>query len=164
VSIKGKEQYLNKVKVTQDKEQLSVSTSLKNTSSPIRVTIGMPSLVNLTLSKTDDIHIAGFKENKLRIKGQGESRADIKAFLDVDNLELDLNSRMEVDIRGSGNKLTAHLSDRAELDAERFAVKTAKVEIKDRGSAQIAVSDTLRQILEDRGSVKVDGEPVVIKD
>lgn len=163
IEVNGLEQYLNKVKVEQEQNKLFIKTSLEKTSSPIRVNIKMPTLTHLNLSKTDDIHIAGFKEDRLLIKSKGESRADIKAYVDVKELELELNSRLELDIRGSGTKLIANLSDRAELDAERFAVKTATVKLTDRGSASLAVSDTLTQVIKDKGSVKVDGDPVVIK-
>ena len=158
----GKEQYLNKVKVEQDQQQLSIHTDLTKTSSPIRVTIKLPTLTSLNLSQTDDIRLSGFQEDKMTIKADGTSRADIKAFMDVKELEVDLNSRLELDIRGSGTKLIANLSDRAELDAERFAVKTAQVALKDRGNASLAVSDTLRQTIKDQGRIQIDGEPVVI--
>ena len=162
VEVKGKEQYINSVEIEQDAQRLSIHTNLSNTSSPLRVYIKLPSLIQLDIAKIDDVHIAGFKEDKMRITSKGESRADIKAFMDVKELELDLNSSLELNIRGSGEKLIANLSDRAELDAERFAVKTARLEIQDRGNASLAVSDTLVKKITDRGKVEVDGEPVII--
>ena len=163
IKVTGREQYINKVQVVQNNEELSIKTDLSNTSSPIRVTVQLPTLSQLKIAQTDDIRIADFKEEKLRIETDGESRADIKAFIEVQQLELELNSRTELDLRGSGTSLVAQLSDRSELDASHFAVKTAQVTIKDRGAASLAVSDTLVQAVKDRGTVRVDGEPVVIR-
>ena len=95
---------------------------------------------------------------------RNESQNEIKAYVDVDNLQVKLNGRNELDIRGKGKKMKVYLDNRASLDAERFAVDIADIKADDRSRASVAVADTLRQRLDGHSSVKVDGEPVILKE
>ncbi len=158
----GRDQYLRKVEVEQFDDVLKVSTDLRRTSAPIRLYITLPSLTELDLEHTDDAKLSGFKEANMTIRS--ESQAEIKAYVDVENLQVKLNGRNELDIRGTGKKMKAYLDNRATLDAERFAVDIADIKADDRSSASLAVADTLRQRLDGHSSVKVDGEPVILKE
>ena len=122
----------------------------------------MPNLSEVDLENTDDAKITGFKEATMTIRNEG--RGDIKAYADVEELTVKLDGRNELDIRGKGKKINAYLDNRANLDAERFAVNIAAIKGDDRSKASLTVSDTLRQRLDGRSVVKVDGEPVVIED
>ncbi len=161
--LEGRDQYLRKVEVQQFDDVLKVSTTLKNTSSPVRLYITMPTLTEVDLENTDDAKLTGFKEETMTIRSENY-RSDIKANIDVEDLTVKLNGRNELDIRGKGKKLKAYLDNRATLDAERFAVDIADIKGDDRSKAKLAVSDTLRQRLDGRSTVRVDGEPVVIED
>jgi len=163
VELDGKEQYLNIIRLTQTGEQLAVRTNLGATSSPIRVYITMPSLSDIDLLKTDDIKINGFTEPTMSITGKEGGRAEIKANINVTDLRVDLGGRQELDLRGSGEVLSVKLQERAQLDAERFAVEIAKVTITDRASASLAVSDSVHQTILDRGKIAIDGNPVIMK-
>jgi len=158
----GRTHYLEKVEVKQFDDVLKVSTTLKSTSAPVQLYIAMPSLSEVDLENTDDAKITGFKEASMTIRNEG--RGDIKAYADIEELTVKLDGRNELDIRGKGKKINAYLDNRANLDAERFAVNIADIKGDDRSKASLAVSDTLRQRLDGRSVVKVDGEPVIIED
>ncbi|MEM1119917.1 MAG: DUF2807 domain-containing protein [Bacteroidota bacterium] len=162
VKLTGKDQYLRKVDIDQFDDVLKVSTNLQRTKSPVRLQITTPTLVEVDLENTDDAQLNGFKEPIMSIRNDG--RGDIKAFVDVADLTIKLNGRNELDIRGKGKKMTTYLSDRAKLDAERFTVDLADIRVRTRSNAALAVSDTLRQRVDDRSRVKVDGDPVVIEE
>jgi len=162
IELDGKEDYLNSIQLTQTGELLEISTNLQETSSPIRVYITMPSLSALDLSRTDDIRLNDFTESTMSITGHKESRAEIKANINVNTLNVDLGSRQELDLRGSGDLLRIALKERAHLDAERFAVKNVNIKISNRATASLAVSDTIHQTVLDKGKIEIDGNPVVV--
>lgn len=158
----GRDHYLKKVEIIQSNEILAVTSPLSRTTAPIRLYITMPSLTELSVENTDDIKLSGFKEDKMLI--QSESKSDIKAYIDVENLSVKLDGKNELDIRGKGGRLSASLDNRAKLDAARFSVSYAVLSAKERSNAKLAVSDTLRQNIDRRSSVKVDGEPVILSE
>jgi hypothetical protein len=157
----GRDHYLEKVEVEQYNDVLKVSSHISRTSSPIRLYITMPSLTELDIEQTDDVKLTGFEESAMTIRS--ESRGDIKAYVNVENLKIKMDGRNELDIRGKGKNLSAYLVNNAKLDAERFSVRIADVKAKNRSSLKLAVSDTLRQELAKHTKIKVDGEPIVFK-
>ncbi|MFK7979214.1 MAG: DUF2807 domain-containing protein [Saprospiraceae bacterium] len=158
----GRDQYLRKVEVEQFNDVLKVSTDLKRTSAPVRLYVTLPSLTEVDFEDTDDAKLTGFKEPTMTIRN--ESRSEIKAYVDVDDLLIKLEGRNELDIRGKGKKMKIYLGNAASLDAERFAVDIADIKADDRSKASLAVADTLRQRLSGNSRVKVDGEPVVLEE
>lgn len=158
----GRNQYLRKVEVEQFNDVLKVSTDLKRTSAPIRLYITLPTLAEVDLENTDDAKLKGFNEKQMTIRNEG--RNEIKAYLDVEDLQVKLNGRTELDIRGKGKKMKMYLDNRASIDAERFAVDIADIKANDRSKASLAVTDTLRQRLDEHSRVKVDGEPVILEE
>jgi len=162
VKLTGRNRYLRKVEVEQFNEVLKVSTDLKRTSAPIRLYVTLPSLTEIDLEHTDDVKLKGFKEKQMTIRS--ESQSEIKAYVDVENLQVKLDGRNELDIRGKGKKMKVYLDNRASLDAERFAVDIADIKADDSSRASLAVTDTLRQRLDGHSKVKVDGEPVVLNE
>jgi len=158
----GRDQYLRKIEVEQFDDVLKVSTDLNRTSAPIRLYVTLPSLTEIDLEDTDDVELKGFKEKQMTIRS--ESQADIKAYVDVDNLLVKLDGRNELDIRGKGKKMKVYLDNHATLDAERFAVAIADIKAAYNAKASLSVTDTLRQRLDGRSKVKVDGEPVVLEE
>jgi len=155
---------LDKIEMEQAENKLSINTNLSKTSFPIRVTIAMPSLTALHCINTDDIRIDGFEEATMSIDATGEQSTEIKANIDVEQLAINLRERYKMDIRGSGQLLELQLKDRSKLEAEHFAVKTAHVELKNRSRAALAIADTLHQSIGKDSRIKVDGEPVIVKE
>lgn len=160
VNLNGRKHYTEKVEVVQMDETLLVSTELERTSSPIRLYITMPQLTDIETEYTDDIHIQGFKASNMNMKSKG--RYEVKAYIDVDSLNLTQIDRNEVDIRGKCNYLSAYLEDRAELDAEKISIREVDINAIDRSRAKLAVIDTLRQRSDERSKITVEGNPSIV--
>ena len=160
VNLNGRKHYTEKVEVVQMDETLLVSTELEHTSSPIRLYITMPQLTDIDTEDTDDIHIQGFKASNMNMKSKG--RYEVKAYIDVDSLNLTQIDRNEVDIRGKCNYLNVYLENRAELDAEKISIREVDINAIDRSRAKLAVIDTLRQRSDERSKITVEGNPSIV--
>ncbi len=141
---RGKD-YKDEINVSQSGSDLSISTNA-DPDRPIVFTITMPVLEELLAVNSDDIEIRDFDLEKLRIVNDGE--AQIKAFVNVQNLDVELTGDNELDVRGEGNYLKAILSNDARMDAERFTVKVADLEALNGSWAKVSATDTLRQQVE----------------
>ena len=161
VRITGREVYTKKVELEQMGETLHISTELKRTSSPIRVYVTMPQLASINVENTDDVRINGFEEKSMSIYNTGNF--DIKAYVNVDTLTIKQEGRNELDIRGNGKFIKADLIGRAKLEAERFSVNNAIVDLRigSHASAKMSVIDTLSR-KGDHSRIRFDGDPVVI--
>lgn len=150
-----------KVEIKQFDQVLKVSTDL-NSKNDVQLRIVLPSLSELTVENTRQVEVMGFEEAKMAI--YSEIEYDMVVNVEVENMEVTLEGNSELDLRGKGEKLTARLKDRSQLDADRFMVSVADITVKDKSQAQVAVSDTLRKKAKDDGKVKVEvGEPVVLE-
>lgn len=159
VRVAGKESDTPKVEVIESDKAVEISAAAEPTS-PVRVYITMPSLEELNVEGTDDIRLRGFEQKSMRIINKGEG--NIKAYVDVENLEVQQNGGNELDIRGQGNYLKATLDKKALLDAKRYAVNVADIVALHSNRIKLAVTDTLRQQLGEGSRIVTDGEPLVI--
>lgn len=159
--ITGRDEYTRKIEVSQSDKTLHITSDLKRTSSPVRVYITMPHLKSINTENTDDVKIDGFKESHMLIKHEG--RYDIKAFVDVDSIQIKQIGRNEIDLRGSGKYMKATIHNRSRLDAEHFAVNDAIVNATNRSVAKItAVKSITGQ--KSRGSKVIsEGDPTVFE-
>lgn len=162
VHLTGKEVYTRKVEMVQTKDKLMVNAALSNPRSPVRLYIDMPTLGSLDFENTDDIKISGFVQPNMEIKG--DSKYDLKAYIDVDSLKLNLKEKTEFDIRGSGKYLKANLHGRAKLDSEHYTVNVADIRTENYSRASVAVVDTLRKSRLGDSRINADGEPKVVID
>ena len=159
VNIRGRKVHTRKVEIFQFGNTLNVSTDIRNPSSPIYLDISMPSLQSLDMENTDDVKIRGFKESKMNLRFYGNN--ELKAYVDIDTLNVRQSGRNEIDIRGNGKHLKANLDNRSKLDAERFTVFSADIQTSERSTAKLSVSDFLKKRTDDSNSIKVEGEPVI---
>lgn len=150
--------YKDEINVSQSGSDLSISTNFE-AGEPIVFTITLPVLEELLAVNTDDIEIRDFDLEKLRIVNDGE--AQIKAFVNVQNLDVELTGSNNLDVRGEGNRLKAILSDHAHMDAEHFLVKVADLEALNDSWIKISATDTLRQQVEGSEVISTRN-PVVI--
>lgn len=162
VHLTGKEVYTRKVDLVQTKENLTISADFDDPGSPVRLFIEMPYLESVDLDRTDDVKISGFVQPKMNIKK--ESHHDLKAYVNIDSLQLILKDRTEFDIRGSGKYLKANLYDRSRLDAEHYTVDVADINTEQNSKASVAVVDTLRKSRNGGSRIDVDGDPKVVID
>ena len=162
VRMTGKTHYTDKFDFAQMGETLSITSDLSHHSSPVRLYISMPELNFISAEDTDDIKIRGFEQDKMTIHNKG--KYDIKAFVNVDSLALKQVGHNEIDVRGEGTYLSAHLDRRARLDAEHFSVRFAEITANNSSQASIAVADTVKQVADPSSRVSIDGQPLVISE
>jgi len=159
VRVAGKEDDTRKMEVVKLDKTIEISVSAVP-DSPIRVYITMPALEEFNVENTDDVRIRGFKEKSLLIINNGEG--NIKAYVDVENLEVQQSGSNELDIRGLGKYLKATLDNNAQLDAKRYTLNVAEVVALHSNRIKLSVTDTLRQQLGEGSRIVTDGEPLVI--
>ncbi|MCB0522803.1 MAG: DUF2807 domain-containing protein [Saprospiraceae bacterium] len=153
------EDYEGEVEVSQSGDRLSISTA-SSTDEPVVFEITMPGIQELWAINSGDISLYDFNLGQLRIVNEGE--AQIKAFVEVDNLTAELTGDNELDLRGKGKTLRAILSDDARLDAEHFTVGTADMHVMNNSWAKVSATDTLRQVVEEGSELVSKRSPVVI--
>ncbi len=134
--------------------------SIVATASGSVLDITLPRLDELWAIHSEQININDFNQAQLRIVNEGD--AHIKAFVEVENLTIELTGSNSLDLRGKGKSLRAVLSEDADLDAEHFTVSTADVHVMNNSSAKISATDTLRQIVQDGSNLESKRNPVVI--
>lgn len=157
VRIAGIEHYHDPFEIVQNGDLLHIKSKIHH--NQMRVYISMPELQHLDLDGTDDVKISDFTQANMYINN--DSRHDVDLMVNVDSVFLQQSRDNKITLTGKGSYLNAHLEKRAELDAHRYFVKTADVNIE-RSQASLAVSDTLRQRVDRDGKVVADGRPLVL--
>lgn len=121
-----------------------------------KVTIQTPDLSYLLADDTGLITIRGFEEYEAFLSVKGQSR--IKAYMDVrDELEVVVSGQGKVELYGEGGRLSATLSDNAELDANGWRANV--IEVAASGNAAGRVYGKERAIIktENSSSIKLEG-------
>ncbi len=160
ISMTGKPSLIEQVDVAQLGDILSISSEIRHPSSPIRVTVTMPSLQSLDMRNTDDVKIQGFTEKNMSLRNSG--RYDLKVFANIDSLSVVLNGENALDLQGKGHYLKADLGKRTKLDAERFSLKVADITSERSSRAKLVVSDTLFRDASDVRRIQFEGQPFII--
>ncbi|MEO1257358.1 MAG: DUF2807 domain-containing protein [Bacteroidota bacterium] len=146
------------VEVVMTDGRLNIST-IEDTREDYEMEIIMPNLEELWVLQSNDIEIKDFKLDQLHLVNEG--RGHINAFSDVKNLNVELTGDNEFEIRGEGEYLNVILTDDAEMDAEHFTVKNAKIELDNGSFAKISATDTLwRKVMD--GEIISRRDPVII--
>ena len=158
IKLENGKEYEDEINVSQSGSDLSISTNA-DPDRPIVFTITMPTLEEVLAVNSDDVEIRDFDLEKLRIVNEGE--AQIKAFVNVKHLDIELTGDNELDLRGEGNFLKVILTDDARMDAEHFNVKVADIEALNNSWIKVSATDTLRQQVEN-SEVISKRNPVVI--
>ncbi len=152
-------EFMDEVEISKSDDRLNIFTQTSS-SSPITIEILMPEIIDLQAYNSDDIEIRGFNLTNLSILNHGNG--EIKAFLDAEELKIDLRGNNNCDIRGKGNVLTAFLNENSKLDSEYFQVSVADIEVRNDSYAKISVADTLRQSIDENSKVKPYRTPKVV--
>lgn len=158
VRVSGIEHYHDPFEIVQNGELLHIKSKVYHNDN-MRLYITMPELKQLDMDGTDDVKISDFNQPLIYINN--DSRHDIDVMADIDSVFLQQSRENKITLTGKGRYLNAHLKNRAELDAHRYFVKIADVNIE-RSNANLAVSDTLRQRILRDGKVIADGGPIVL--
>lgn len=151
VQLSGRSDLVKQVEMEQLDNRLMVSSGLKRSSSPIRLTIILPELQELEAGSTDDIRIDGFNGGALQLTLSG--RQEIKADVTIDSLILIQEGGNEVDLRGSYTFLKASLSGDAKLDAEKSDVSEADITAAGASRVKLGAVSKLTQQVEEGSTV-----------
>lgn len=161
IELSGKPTYLDKVKIIQLEQTLTVTSENNYVRSPIRVKIIMPELKALDISGTDDVKVQGFTQKSMRINHRGHD--ELKVLAKIDSLYLRQSDRSKVTLSGEGIFMDAHMNKVTKLDADRFRLEKLNLVAGVSTRAKVAVSDTL-WLFEDSGArVDVDGSPEILE-
>lgn len=111
--------------------------------SPVRLLINLPELSKVRTEATDDLWINGFSSGRMEIdiRDGGELKADLQ----VDSLFLTQEGQ-KVDLRGRYEHISAQLSNKARLDAEKAEVASASIRARndcriDLGKVPVVLQD-----------------------
>jgi phage shock protein PspC (stress-responsive transcriptional regulator) len=148
----------DEVEIDQQGTWLNIATDA-DYGDAIVIDVLMPDLVEVDLEWTGDVYIRDFKLDKLRIVNHGD--AQVKAFVEVGELTVDLKANNELDVRGSGTTLIAILDEEARLNAEHYEVKVADIEATGNSWVKVSATDTLRQRIE-QSELTTKRNPVII--
>ena len=121
VVVKGNEKYTEKVDLVQLDQTLHINSSFKNAHSLVRLKITMPKLLNLGTKNTRDVDIIGFKQEKMNLSNVS-NRNTVTAIMDIENLNVSIIGRNELDLKGKGKILSVNMMEKSTLDADRFIV------------------------------------------
>jgi hypothetical protein len=159
IHIREGEEYEEQVTIEQSGSLLSISTGADQ-GEPMVVEVNMPELAAIEAVNTGDIQIRDFNQEKMLIRNTGEGQ--IKAVVNVNQLDVELTGDGNMDLRGEGRRLKAILKNEARLDAERFNVKTADVEAVNESWVKVSAADTLRQRVDDGSELISKGNPAIV--
>jgi hypothetical protein len=153
----GKEDLVEGVEIVQQNEMLSIETSKSDYHSYVRLLIEMPELTNLHTSKTLDIRIEGFDQDEMEIQHNGKS--ELKAFINVKNLNLLLDGESNVEFTGSGEELNLQIYNYAKFRGENFIVNNAKLKANRYSLAAIHAKDLIEYDVDHDYRLKIYGDP-----
>lgn len=150
VRLSGMPQYTGQVKMKQDTGQLSISTDLTGSSSPVRLYITLPHLKSVSLQQTDDVRIDGFDQEVMEITANGSF--ELKTDVQLQKLVLNLQHNNKTDLRGAYEYLEATLIENCKLDAENTHVSAAKLNLKKESRATFDYLENGPQVEKDESS------------
>lgn len=154
IRLAGAQSYLDDVTIDQDETQLTVSSELEETSSPITLYITMPRVSVIHADQTNDIKIVGFKQPNLEVSGNG--RFEIKLDVEVESLSVNLESDCKMDLTGQIKQLQAQLEDHAFLDAQKATLSEAEILAEGYSKAKVATNVQLRQTIDGTSEVSAN--------
>lgn len=161
VSLKDKCDCAEDIDIIKIGERLDINT--KRHIHGATLNIVMPYLEVLDINDSRNINVRGFQEARMDIWVNNDHSRKIKAYLEVGQLNIQQKGNHKLELIGKGDFLNAKLEDYADLDANRYIVKSADITAESRSNdIEVAVSDTLRQNVRERTKLRVAGKPIII--
>ena len=148
VQATGDENIIRKIEVEQDGTILAIKQENKQFNfsfenpEPVLVTITMPQISNLNLSGAVKAEVTGFDTEDFNLEASGavESLLVIKSR----NLSIDENGACKTILVGSGENLTIDASGASQVQAHRYKVNEANVELAGVCKARVNVDRQLK--------------------
>ncbi|MBS1445108.1 MAG: DUF2807 domain-containing protein [Odoribacter sp.] len=145
------------IAVNRDRKQKNLEIT-----KPINVYVSIPNLEKIEASSASQIKVTNaWKATNMEI--EVNSAAQLIMNLDVTHLDLEVSSAAKVQLNGKGDILDAEVSSAANLDAEKFIVRKADIEVSSNAKATIYVTDELEYDTNSRGKLDYYGEPRILK-
>jgi phage shock protein PspC (stress-responsive transcriptional regulator) len=127
----------------------------------VRLTITLPSLVELDAKGAGELKLRGFNQEELDIQLLGAILAD--GELDAKNLNVNITGASMLELKGNGNMLDADITGASGLKAFGFETKTAHIQAHGASSARVYVTDVLEISKGIASTVSHRGDPQVIQ-
>jgi len=166
VVLSGQEHKMQEIKVSENDGVLKVGYNdrdidLYKSHRKLKLRIIMPSLTNLNIKGASVGNIAGFEEEKMKIRISAASEITIDS--DINFVNLNLSSASTLNLIGRGDVVEAKLSSAAQLDAYKFDAQNVSVSVSSAAKAKVYATKTLSIKASSLGDVKYRGGATVTK-
>ncbi len=159
MKIIGAKEYSKSVEVVSTNNTLSVIAPSSNYRS-LKLFVTMPQLESVHLMDAEDIRIQGFVQNAMEIVKNG--RFDVKAYVDIQNLKLDLKGRGLTTLIGKGKQMDLKISDYSKLDAERYIVENMDFSGRRYKRSSVNVTNTFNYKENHNLNLQIFGDPQMV--
>lgn len=145
------------ITINRNKRNKSIETQ-----KPMNVYVTVPHLEKIEATSASQIKTTNeWKATNMEIEVNSAAQLDMN--LDVSHLDLEVNSAAKVNLSGKGDILDAEVSSAANLDAEKFIVRKADIEVNSTAKATIYVTGELEYDISSMGKLDYYGEPRILK-
>ncbi len=158
VRVVGNKENSESLDIVQNSQTLSITGSV-DYSNALKLFVTLPKLESIHLIETNAIRIEGFNQEKLELVKNG--RFDVKTYVDVKELTLDLKGTGLVTLIGNGEHLNLRMNDYSKLDAERFLAKTATLKGHRYKRSYINVTEKLEYDNSHSLNMEIFGDPII---
>jgi hypothetical protein len=163
IRLTGKKEYVDDVKIEKVNDVLLIEYEGNYSSVPVKIEIALPILNEVVAKDLHELSLYGFNQDQLRLNATGTT--DINAVLDVSELYLTKSGRGDIELKGKGRLIDAHLRRGATIDATQFKVRTAYIHGEDYWRVYLPEIDTLFTVERNLRNIRYEGrKPEIIID
>lgn len=161
LEVEGEENLLDKVITEQDGNTLKVykkkNTNLWSTKK-LRAVVTTPNLLKVSCTSSGDFYATNtLKGDELTLKTS--SSGDIKATVEIRNLELYCSSSGDQYIKGRAEKLEARTSSSGDIKAGDLKTKYCKAATSSSGDISVHVAEAIEARTSSSGDITISGNP-----
>jgi len=167
VNATGSSVLIDALKVTQNKQELSIEMKNKRSFSDgkkeVVITIGSPILKEIDFKSVGKLHVKNnFKGNKLKITNEGVGEIKIDDC-HVNSFKLISRSVGVITVKGSTNEASIDSKGIGKIDCSQFKSNITKVVSKGTGEIEVVAEKRIDITVSGLGNVKYYGSPTEIK-
>lgn len=169
VRVRGKKKLLDKVNIEQKGDTLLLDTRIDISLDPggweyhypekLDVYVTVAQLDRLDIYGRGIVEINSLQVGDLKIGVEG-GQLDVESLV-ARNVEIRIAGHGKVSLKGKTQAQDASIEGHGELSADELASETARLRIAGHGGARIWVTQLLSLDVEEHGSVKYKGNPVI---
>ncbi len=155
----GKEEAPNHIEINRNNIRKKLSIESKKSKHKTNIIIRTPQLTLLNFSGAGKLNIVDFTGNDVELNFEGATASEIE--LDCDKLELNVDGVSSHKLSGQANELTATINGANHINARKFKVATAEIDIEGTNSASFWVTDALAIQLDGLNTASYRGNPTI---